>query len=67
MAAAEHLLVCRDGLCHCVCTTVFRLLFFAVKLVQVAELIALALVDEALAINLSELIIVPKYFYFLGD
>ena len=61
-----YLLICRDGLGHGVCTTILRLLLAVIKLEQVAELIALALVDQRLTINFCELIIMSEYFDFFG-
>ena len=37
----------------------------AINLKQVAELIALALINHVLTVNLSELIVVPEYFNLL--
>ena len=52
---------------HSVCASILPLLLRTIKLEQVAELIALALVDQTLAINFCKLIIMPEYFDFLGD
>lgn len=59
------LLIRWEGLCHGVLASTWCLRLAVIKLEKVTELIVLALVNQVLTVNFTELIVMTKYFYLL--